>query len=330
MRVIGNSIKSAHILSVFLIALTTAISAQSKKLKAADVLYFEKRYVEAYHAYQDIYSTQSKKDKNLLLKMADCNYQLQSWLPAYTYFSEYFNDTLYHAVPQYSDYANAARLSGHIKEAFAIYTRINRLEGDANTREYESTFRAYFDSTAYFQTYDLDAGTACVELDATESLDTLAAPMVYLWDFKDGTVKDGLRVLHCYKSGGEHKVVLSIRDKATGFVRKADTTLTVYVGEAPVKFNLRTRHMHQYLPENFEVPEPTFYGSSVVEYIWDFGDGTMDTGRKLKHTYTKLGDFKVQLGVITKNNTTGVKEKIILYRSLEVRQNFEGGTDNGK
>lgn len=330
MLVKDNFIRSPLFLFLFLTILSYQVSAQSKKQKQADLLYFEKRYAEAYHAYQDIYASQKKKDKNLLLKMADCNYQLESWSSAYKYFSDYFNDTLYHAVPQFADYANAARLSGHIKEAFTLYSRINRLEGDATTREYETTFRTYFDSTTYFQSYDLDAGTACVELDATESLDTLAAPMTYLWDFKDGTVKDGLRVLHCYKSPGEHKVVLSIRDKATGYVRQADTTLSVYVSEAPVKFNLRTRHVHQYLPENFEVPEPTFYGSSVVEYIWDFGDGTMGIGRKLKHSYSKLGDFKVQLGVITKNNSTGAKEKIVLYRSLEVRQNFEGGTDNGK
>ena len=251
MRVIGNSIKSAHILSVF-DCVNHSNKCPVEKLKAADVLYFEKRYVEAYHAYQDIYSTQSKKTRICCWK----------WPTAITSFKAGCQPThIFRILQRYALSCSATVFwlrqcsapVGHIKEAFAIYTRINRFEGDANTREYESTFRAYFDSTAYFQTYDLDAGTACVELDATESLDTLAAPMVYLWDFKDGTVKDGLRVLHCYKSGGEHKVVLSIRDKATGFVRKADTTLTVYVGEAPVKFNLRTCICTNIFLKNFEV-----------------------------------------------------------------------------
>jgi hypothetical protein len=50
--------------------------------------------------------------------------------------------------------------------------------------------------------------------------------------------------------------------------------------------------------ETFSVSaEPAAGGVPIVEYYWDFGDGTAAEGRTVNHTYTRAGEFTIVLGV---------------------------------
>jgi PKD repeat protein len=47
-------------------------------------------------------------------------------------------------------------------------------------------------------------------------------------------------------------------------------------------------------PENFSA-EAAADGIPVLEYHWEFGDGTNLSGREVRHTYTRRGNFTVKL-----------------------------------
>jgi PKD repeat protein len=64
--------------------------------------------------------------------------------------------------------------------------------------------------------------------------------------------------------------------------------------------------------------EVTFDASSsydpvgyIVEYRWDFGDGTTAKGKVVKHNFTKFGNYKVTLTVIDNNGNTAQTSKIV-------------------
>lgn len=294
-------------------------SAQSKLLKEADALFYTKKYREAYSAYEKIYD--KKPDKALLVKMADCNYYIENYPLAQKYYSMYFTDTLYHATPDYMNYANASRLSGKIREAMRLYGKINEYGGDANTRQYIETYKAYFDTSVKIRVYNLDSVYTCVDLDATESVDAEAAPMIYLWDFKDGAKAEGSKITHCFKSAGIYTISLSIKDKATGYMRVNDTTVTVIIDEPTVKFK-SPKKARQFFYTTFEAEVPFIYNHEVQEYIWDFGNGEYAMGKKVQMQFNKLEFLNVKLTVMAKNKEDAKLARFASCRAMEVVDNY--------
>jgi len=57
--------------------------------------------------------------------------------------------------------------------------------------------------------------------------------------------------------------------------------------------------------------------STVVEYIWDFGDGTGGKGSSVKHTYVREGDYVVTLTVTDKNGLSGNSSMTITAAELQ-------------
>jgi PKD repeat protein len=56
------------------------------------------------------------------------------------------------------------------------------------------------------------------------------------------------------------------------------------------------------VPTNVSVAAPEQFSATteqdsdpVVEYRWDFGDGTRSSGAEVRHTFTHSGDFTVHL-----------------------------------
>lgn len=309
----------AKFLTLVITALTFNVNAQGKLLKQADALFNEKRYGEAYSEYFKI--SQKKKNKDVSLKMADCNYNIENYPLAQKYYSEYFTDTLYHPTQQYANYANATRLSGKLDLAYKLYSKINQNGGDDYSRSFLESCRLYLDSANKIRVYNLDSVYTCVELDATESHDSLAAPMTYVWDFKDGTFGEGVRVSHCFKSAGENKVTLSIRDKATGYVRVNDTAVVVFIESPPVLFDCPKRP-RQYIYFSLDASKLNIENYEILEYVWDLGDGVTALGKKVNRKFDKLDTYTVRLTVIARDKITGRRVLMASSRTVEAVDNY--------
>ena len=57
--------------------------------------------------------------------------------------------------------------------------------------------------------------------------------------------------------------------------------------------------------------------STIVEYIWDFGDGTGGKDARIKHTYVREGDYIVTLTVTDKNGLSGNSSMRITAAELQ-------------
>jgi len=119
-----------------------------------------------------------------------------------------------------------------------------------------------------------------------------------LWDFGDGTTGGGLTTSHTYNSQGTFIVTLAILD-SLGRSNSISHAVTVGQGSLPVASFVTSPAnpaLHQIV--NFNASASTAEpGHTIVEYSWNFGDGTLGSGSLTTHTYDTAGTYTVTLKV---------------------------------
>jgi len=293
---------------------------QKKQLENADLLFYQKQYREAGIAYLKIY--EKNKDRSLLLKIGDSYFSEKNYIQSQKYYTTYFGDTLYEDIPQYRNYAISAKENGNIPLVVRLNKVIYEKTQDQNARTIYENYRLYTDSLSFVRSYDLDSNYFCIALDATYAIDSLAAPLFYLWDFGEGKTKEGISVENCFQSAGEYKVVLSVMDRQTGYTRKNDTTLTILLEEQPVKF-ISPKIGRRYFFLDFDASQISLPAYQIIDYIWDMGTGETLTGKKIKYKFNESANYTVRLTLLTKNIFSQKRELFTAYRTISVRENYE-------
>lgn len=136
-----------------------------------------------------------------------------------------------------------------------------------------------------------------VSFDGTRSRDPAGTISEYLWDFGDGSeVASGARVTHLYSRPGSFLVTLVV----TGPSGVGRATTWIHVDNTPPQADFT------FWPQDPVIREEVGFDGSpsvdpdgeVVDYYWDFGDGTTAEGRMVSHAYREAGDYVVTLRVV--------------------------------
>jgi outer membrane protein OmpA-like peptidoglycan-associated protein len=140
----------------------------------------------------------------------------------------------------------------------------------------------------------------------------------FVWNFGDGTIVTGQNAEHCYRSPGNYKVRLETVDKKTGrvFFTKLAYDLDLRDIEQPVILSPASGVAGE--PISFDAMTSNFPGSSILSYTWYFGDGDRSKGEVLKHTYLEKGDYEAKLGLIVRNNKTGVIREACSVKPVKI------------
>ncbi len=146
--------------------------------------------------------------------------------------------------------------------------------------------------------------------------DTLG--MVYEWDFGDGSKKRGLSAKHCFSKPGTYVVQLNILDKKSGtlFTNQVsydfvvDPSSKFYIDCADTQIANQAFALDIW---NVVIPDHT-----IREAHWFFGDDKFSTGISAQHVYKKTGTYTIKLGLVTKNNITGVLENMCTQKTIRV------------
>lgn len=143
-----------------------------------------------------------------------------------------------------------------------------------------------------------------IVFDASESNDPDGTINKYVWDLGDGTVVEQARVTHRYEFPGKYSVKLTVEDNAGMMNSKAVDGLSITVNSVPVAIAGRGQTVCSGQTVNFDGTKSYDPDDQIVEYTWDFGDGTpAASGAKVSHTYDKPGKYTAKLTV--KDNSTG-------------------------
>lgn len=134
-----------------------------------------------------------------------------------------------------------------------------------------------------------------VIFNALNSTDPDGSIVSYSWDFGDGTVGDGVAVVHAYTAPGTYSVILTVTDDRGG----TDSIVGhVWVNAPPTaSFVLSAPPVYPGISVTFDGRASTDSDSPIVSYAWDFGDGSTEQGAVVVHTYTRHGTFATHLVV---------------------------------
>ncbi|MBN1859528.1 PKD domain-containing protein [Candidatus Bipolaricaulota bacterium] len=107
----------------------------------------------------------------------------------------------------------------------------------------------------------------------------------YHWEFGDGETADGANVSHSYTDKGVYRVTLAVTD-SNGAVG-SDAINVEALNRAPIPSF--TRSSYKILKDQvvtFDATESYDPDGTIVEYRWNFGDGTTAVGQVVQHVYT--------------------------------------------
>ncbi len=156
------------------------------------------------------------------------------------------------------------------------------------------------------------ASPLIVVFDASESIDSDGAIVSWRWDFDDGETDSGETVTHTFVSMTEttrFTVTLTVTDDR-GARSSASQTIEVLAGGdvepggegVPVARFTRDRIIGLIpLTVTFDASDSTGGEGDIIEYDWDFGDGTTAIGNPVTHTFEpeRTKEFTVTLTVWT-------------------------------
>ena len=306
---------------ILFIMLHALPGVSQKDLARADKLYNENKYGEAVTLYDKMY--EKKKDRKILLKLADANFMNENYAQAQKYYADYFHDSVYENIPQFVNYAKSSRLGGKMLLAATLYQKHFDILQDSSSKGMADIYKLYVDSAAFARSYDLDSNYNCITIDASESLDTMAAPIHYNWEFDDGKTEEGMKVEHCFGNDGLHKVVLNITDRKTELVRQRDTMLLIWLNPLPVKF-AAPKTERRYFFVDFDATATDIPGYDILDYVWNMDNGELKSGQKIKYKFNESGNYRTKLIVIARDRSSGrhrlfsANKKIMIVESYEM------------
>jgi WD40 repeat protein/chitodextrinase len=130
------------------------------------------------------------------------------------------------------------------------------------------------------------------------------------WDFGDGSTSQEISPRHTFATTGDYTVTLTLTDD---FGAQASRTLLIAVTEAPVAVIAVNPPSAESAPAviNFDGSASFDPDGEIVEYRWDFGDGSREFMQMLTHVYASAGTYRARLTVTDDKGVTGSSERLI-------------------
>jgi PKD repeat protein len=142
-----------------------------------------------------------------------------------------------------------------------------------------------------------------ITFNATESYDPDGTIVSYLWDFGDGNTATGVTVSHAYADNGSYVVNLTVTDNE-GATDSVNATKTIN-NRAPVaSFIESVEVVDTGETVSFDASASDDPDGTIVDYLWDFGDGTTGSGVSIQHAYSQDGTYTVTLTVTDNDGAT--------------------------
>lgn len=202
---------------------------------------------------------------------------------------------------------------------FGITTNPEMGEGYFSSNRGTKSLDIYYFKTNFqqqFYSYNQRENQYCYQFNDDKSVFLDSLYLVFEWDFGDGTKSIGSNVVHCFSGPGMYSVRQNILDKNTG--RNLFTKLA---------YNLEIRDVEQpyinavdlaLVGDSIHIDglKSNIPGFSILNYSWDFGDGTRANGNAVYHTYSKEGEYIIKLGLSIKGDSTGIFKQLSVFKKI--------------
>ncbi len=166
----------------------------------------------------------------------------------------------------------------------------------------------------------------CYYFEETNLVPNDTMPLIFEWEFGDGSKHKGVNAEHCYKDFGTYHVVLNVYDSLTKMHFAKISEIDVVIAKSPYPF-IQSSDSVGVLNEILLSAEGTdIEGFTAQEYYWDSGHGKRSKGYNANFLYKEEGFYTVQLGIIGKN-AFGEIEKRCAVKKIKVGNPFDGNIE---
>jgi len=162
-------------------------------------------------------------------------------------------------------------------------------------------------------TITFDGSTSCAAGPAGAACPGTGSITKYTWDFGDGTPNvTGSSVSHAYSSAGTYQAKLTIVTATNAMATTTQTVIVQAVAAPTAAFTFSPTAPSVGASVNFSaVTSSAAAGHTLVNYAWNFGDGSAASGQTPAHVYGAKGTYVVSLTVTddvgqTKTTTSNV------------------------
>lgn len=139
---------------------------------------------------------------------------------------------------------------------------------------------------------------------AEKSMDQDGELTGYSWDFGDGATAEGRFIDHAFSRPGRYTVRLTVTDNAGVSNSRQQDDLAALINDPPVAKATAPEKAAIAEKINLDASASTDRDGQIVDYLWDFGDGTSARGAQAKHAFAASGRYRVVLTVRDNSATT--------------------------
>ncbi|MEO0900085.1 MAG: PKD domain-containing protein [Bacteroidota bacterium] len=139
-----------------------------------------------------------------------------------------------------------------------------------------------------------------------------AALVAWFWDFGDGNTSAQMDPSHTYSADGVYDVQLIVFD-ANGCSDTISKSQFIRLSHPQADFNVAVDRSCPAVTATFtdqSIPDTT-----LVDWAWTFGDGSMSNDQNPVHVYTTPGSFDIRL-IVT--NVLGCRDTLLLPNAVQV------------
>ncbi|MGH6902862.1 MAG: PKD domain-containing protein [Geminicoccaceae bacterium] len=142
-----------------------------------------------------------------------------------------------------------------------------------------------------------------IVLEGGRSYDVGGEIVGHLWDLGDGATLTGPSGRHAYGAPGTYDVTLTVRDDSGVANGTGTDGFQVVVNAPPVAAAGPDRHVAIGEVITFDAGASTDPDGTLVEYLWDFGEGARGDGQMVQYAYRRSGTYPVTLTVRDNSGT---------------------------
>ena len=164
----------------------------------------------------------------------------------------------------------------------------------------------------------------CYKFRGGVKLDIDPGSMQYEWTFGDSGKSAGDDAEHCFAGPGIYNIEENVTDRQTGRVLFTKQRLTLEIKDIEQPFISSAISAVAGEPVSFNADKSYLPDQKILDYYWDFGDGTLDTGKVTAHKFSNQGDDTVRLGLALQNIKTGATSLVSVYKVIKIFKDQSG------
>lgn len=162
--------------------------------------------------------------------------------------------------------------------------------------------------------------------DASASRDPDGALVEHRWDFGDGQVASGAQASHAFDAPGRYVVTLTVRDDSGTSSDSATAEWPVVVNHPPLADAGPDQRVTASLVR-FDAGGSRDPDGRILDWHWDFGDGSVGAGATASHVYAAPGRYPVTLAVTDDSQTCSAKTIDTLTVTVNAKPVADAGPD---